>query len=721
MKKVVALSLGLMLVLAACSANTGTDETVSSTGPALSSGGGPGLTPGIFASTLQQFDSCGGFLNYVKAEAASRVTAYGLPGQGYGFGGPIASDGAFEEGFAFAGAELDDSGASFRQTSEAAPPVAGQDFSTTNVQEVGVDEPDIIKTDGTRILALTQNQLNYIDVSGDEPVLRGTLTLPWGWNQEILMSGDTAIVAGTSSRYDISPQLANGVFAPDYGYNEISVFAEIDLSDPDRLTVRQTLYVDGRYLSARMVGNTARFVFTSSPVGLDFVMPAGGGLRGESRAADVNRQVIEESTIDNWLPYFILEDNRGEVVSEGTLLGCDSAFTPSEFSGFGMTTLLTVDLGEGIDPSSGVGILSDGQTVYASTESLYVATQRWTDWNQLQEDDAQARADSMTTLVHKFDISDPRTTTYRASGTIDGFLLNQFAMSEYEGRLRVASTDSPTWAWWGGQGPDSQSQVAVYEEQDGELVVVGSVGGLGKGEQIFSVRFVEDVAYVVTFRQTDPLYTIDLSDPTAPVAAGELKILGYSSYLQPLGDGLLLGIGQDADERGVIAGSQVSLFDVSDLSNPTRLSSVTFGDGSSEVEYDHRAFLYWERTGLIVMPVQWWQYDDGYNELQEVFLGAVALEANRGGIEEIGRLTHTEPKSEAEPWDVDWRGQIRRSLVVGDTLFTLSELGLKASDLNTLEDQGFIELSSSYGGYSEGYVDGGVVTTDDTLIQSDEG
>ena len=405
------------------------------------------------------------------------------------------------------------------------------------------------------------------------------------------------------------------------------------------------------------------------------------------------------------------------MAAKGTLLGCDSAFTPSEFSGFGMTTLLTVDLSEGIDPSSGVGILSDGETIYASTESLYIATQRWTDWNQLQEGDAQVQAESMSTQVHKFDISDPRTTTYRASGTIDGFLLNQFALSEYEGRLRVASTDRPTWAWWGGQGPDSQSQVAVYEEEDGQLVMVGSVDGLGRGEQIFSVRFVEDVAYVVTFRQTDPLYTIDLSDPMAPVALGELKILGYSAYLQPLGDGLLLGIGQDADERGVIAGSQVSLFDVSDLSNPTRLSSLTFGDGSSEVEYDHRAFLYWEETGLIVMPVQWWKYDDGYNELEEVFLGAVALEANRDGIREIGRLTHIEPREDAEPWDVDWRGQIRRSLVVGDRLYTLSDLGLEVSDLDTLTDVSFVELPNAYG-----YADGdGFIVTDDTLPGSQVG
>ena len=132
--------------------------------------------------------------------------------------------------------------------------------------------------------------------------------------------------------------------------------------------------------------------------------------------------------------------------------------------------------------------------------------------------------------------------------------------------------------------------------------MIGSVGGLGKTEQIRAVRFLGDTGYVVTFRQTDPLYVIDLTDPANPVLDGELKIPGYSAYLHPVGDGLLLGVGQDATDSGQTLGTQLSLFDVSDPTNPQQIDTLAIG-GSSEVEWDHKAFLYWPEDGTIVLPV----------------------------------------------------------------------------------------------------------------------
>ena len=494
------------------------------------------------------------------------------------------------------------------------------------------------KTDGNRILAIAQGRLHYIDVSSGTPKLTSTIDLPWGWNQELLMSGDTAIVMATTSRYDLQPRLAIGMFAPDMAYSDISVFVQLDISDPENIEIVDSLYVDGRYLSARMVGDTARIAFSSAPVGLDFVQPAGGGLRGEERAVEVNRDVIEESTLDNWMPYYILEDADGDVIDEGTLLDCDAAFAPQVFSGFSMLSVLTVDLSDGIDPGAVTGVLSGGETIYASTENLYVATQQWIQRDTLNESDAVRESQSMKTYIHKFDISNPGRTDYLASGEVEGFLLNQFAMSEHEGNLRVASTNVPTWWWWG-SSQESESRVDVLGQDGNELNVIGSVGGLGQGEQIFAVRFQGDVGYVVTFRQTDPLYTVDLSDPTDPQVVGELKILGYSSYLHPLGDGLVMGIGQDADEDGRVTGSQVSIFDVSDLANPRRVQQHTFASGYSEAEYDHRAFLYWAPSGLTVLPVQWWDYSEDY-ELVDAFIGAVALDASAEGITEVGTVAH---------------------------------------------------------------------------------
>ena len=177
--------------------------------------------------------------------------------------------------------------------------------------------------------------------------------------------------------------------------------------------------------------------------------------------------------------------------------------------------------------------------------------------------------------------------------------------------------------------------------RDGEqLVAVGSIGGLGQGEQIYAVRYVGALAYVVTFRQTDPLFAVDLTDPANPVLAGELHINGYSSYLHPVGDGLLLGIGQEADDSGRVLGLQVALFDVSDPANPTRLQQLVLGQGSSNAEYDPHAFLWWEKTGTAVLPVQTYGMeviiDDGSGG------GVAGSEPGSGGTADSGSPATTE-------------------------------------------------------------------------------
>ena len=196
------------------------------------------------------------------------------------------------------------------------------------------------------------------------------------------------------------------------------------------------------------------------------------------------------------------------------------------------------------------------------------------------------------------------------------------------------------------------------------------------------MRFMGDVGYVVTFRQTDPLYTVDLSDPTKPEVVGELKIPGYSAYLHPLGDGLLLGVGQDATDTGRVQGTQISVFDVSDPSDPTRIDKVTLAEGSnSEAEYDHHAFLYWEPTGLVMIPIQqyWWD-----SEKESAFIGALALEVDsEGDLRELRRVSHPS----TDEWD--WRGQIRRSVVIGDSVYTISSKGIMKSSLSDLSEQAF--------------------------------
>ena len=223
-----------------------------------------------------------------------------------------------------------------------------------------------------------------------------------------------------------------------------------------------------------------------------------------------------------------------------------------------MLSVLTIDLANGLPAIDTDAVVAGGEIVYSSPTSLYVATQRWLGAGAPAEAISDVR-----TQIHRFDVERPRSTSYVATGAVEGFMLNQWSMSEHEGVLRVASTTSPPWTQGGAAG-ESESFVTTLATAGDRLIEVGQVGGIGRGEQIYAVRFIGDAGYVVTFRQVDPLYTLDLSDPTEPRVAGELKIPGYSAYLHPVGDGLLLGVGQDANADGATTGVQMSLFDVSD-------------------------------------------------------------------------------------------------------------------------------------------------------------
>ncbi len=633
------------------------------------------------AHSLRSLDACEDFLAYAKEHALERVGAWGLDGYAYPMmegdvvfaeeAAPAATDG-------FRGPE----GGRLRADQ---PDV---DYSTTNVQEIGVDEPDIIKTDGSRILAVGGGYLHYVDLSDGFPRLTDSLALDRGWGHQLVMAGDRLLVLSTGDRYGVAPRMAPNVWTEDLSlpYVEVTLISEVDISDPDHLRVVRDLYLDGNYVTARLVDDTVRVVIRSQPTGLEFEYPRGSGLRAEREAAEHNRRVIEESSEENWLPYYVLESReRGRLqVSEGTLVECTDVHVPEEFSGLGMTSIVTIDLADGLRPGPSAAIFSQGETVYASADSLYIATNQWWDPWVLAEEERLRRAERWTTEIHRFDISDPDDVEYRASGAVPGYLLNQWAMSEHDGYVRVASTDAGT--FWG-FGPEraSESFVTVLAERDGELVTVGQVDDLGRGERIYAVRYIGNIGFVVTFRQIDPLYTLDLSDPRRPEVLGELKIPGYSAYLHPVGDDLLLGVGQDATLGGRQLGAQVSLFDISDLKDPERIDRITFGNGNSEVEYDHHAFLFWARAGLAMIPVQQWSWDE-FKGTEEWFAGVVAVRIDPAdGLDEMGTITH-------RPDDdyYDWYDQVRRSLVVDEVIYTMSEQGLKANALEDLDELAWI-------------------------------
>ena len=250
----------------------------------------------------------------------------------------------------------------------------------------------------------------------------------------------------------------------------------------------------------------------------------------EDSALAANREVLAQSTIEDWLPRYGLSEGGDR--SEGSLVDCADVSHPRTYSGTSMLTVLTLDLTAALRPDNSVAVVADGQTVYGTGSSLYIADDHTGFPMPVDMRAGLFRDVEPTTEIHKFDITGGGKAQYVASGSVDGRLLNQYSLSEHEGYLRVATTLDQ---WSGVTAPDpvpqSESRVTVLSQRGDGLQVVGSVGGLGQGEQIYAVRFIGPLGYVVTFRQVDPLYTLDLSDPRSPRVVGELKVPGLFGVL----------------------------------------------------------------------------------------------------------------------------------------------------------------------------------------------
>ena len=313
----------------------------------------------------------------------------------------------------------------------------------------------------------------------------------------------------------------------------------VDLSDPTAPAVdRQPPGV--RLDPGRAVDRRRRSGRRAQRTGLPSTYPTDDSAAAYAAATARNRELIEATTLADWLPQ-LLPGTDGRDTEP--LLGCDDISAPPEFSGLGFSSVLTVDPDAPLTDLDAVGVQAGSDVVYASPTSLYLASTRWETWRP----EGQG-ADPTRTDIHAFDIGDPAGAAYLGSGRVQGHLLNQFSLSEHEGVLRVASTTDP--AWFDPGSPPGESRVTTLRLAGGALTEVGVITGLGVDERIFGVRFVGDQGYVVTFRQIDPLHVLDLADPAHPRLAGELEMPGYSAYLHPIGPGLLLGIGADADADG---------------------------------------------------------------------------------------------------------------------------------------------------------------------------
>ena len=599
-------------------------------------------------SALSGFESCDTLLAHLRTEGAERVGPWGFDDGWYGGWWPVdgtvplgAPDGMAVE----ASADLD-TAAEAPPTTAAAPGgddgaadlAEGVDFSGTNVQESGVDEADVVKSDGERIFIVANGELVIVDVATRTVV--GTVAVPQGDRAELFLDGDDLLLVNQGwsevgiatddiALDDIPPDdiATDDIAGPSPAGGSRTTISRITVDGTSPRLV-ETLEAEGDYVSARAVDGTARIIVRSNPQHrFPFVFPQSEA--GEDRAEQVNREAILASALADWLPSYTLLDGDGAPTDEGSLVPCQQVHAPTEFAGFGVLSVLTVDVDGRIDPSGTSSVLAPGEVVYASTESVYVATTSWFDLDTLGAAREQI-VENVTTSIHRFDIASDTSAAYTASGSVDGLVRDSYSFSEHEGHLRVVTTT-------GTNGDEtSESFVRILKVDGDALVEVGSVGDMGNGEAVQSVRFQGDVGYVVTFRQVDPLYTLDLGDPTDPVVRGELKIPGFSSYLHPIGDGLVIGVGSEADEQtGQVTGSKVSLFDVTDLAAPQEIATWVDPGSGNNVGWDTHAFLWWAPENLAVVPINTW--DRGAQ-----WAGVVLLRVENGTITEVGRIDHVD-------------------------------------------------------------------------------
>ncbi len=470
--------------------------------------------------------------------------------------------------------------------------------SGTNVQEAGVDEPDYAKTDGRRIVRLFDNELIVTDISGETARELGRTKLPRGvWSEQLLLVGDTVLVFANTEQAWYGDRIA---FDMKMAPSNAEVLA-YDIAGGEPELTSRTEY-EGTLVESRLYDGTVRLVVQSGYPVLDFVQP--NRRRSEREARRENRDIVRHSTIDDWLPRTTVDGK------ESPLVDCADVRHPTTDSGFGTLSVVTFDASRPTEHSA-VAVTTSGNLAYSSSDRLYVATPVDRSvpagiWRRRSVPSPAA------TEIHAFAL-DGKDTTYVASGTVAGQVRDRWSLDEYDGHLRVATALTHKWE-------TTDNAVTVLREQGSKLVVTGTVRGLGPREEIQSVRWFDDLAIVVTFRQVDPLYTVDLRDPSRPQVLGELKIPGFSSYLHPLGGDRLLGLGTSADKRGATQGSQAAVFDLTNLRKPQQLSVLKFGRTTELLaSQDPHAFTYVDADAIFTTVSTWY---DGSSKVLRLAVGS---------------------------------------------------------------------------------------------------
>lgn len=540
--------------------------------------------------------------------------------------------------------------------------------SRTNNQVAGVDEADIVKTDGRYVYMVANGALRIVEAMN--PRLVSVTRLP-GVVREMLVEGDRAVVF-TADR--------QGTERCTYGYDctvggdgtttRIDVFDITNRSAPQ--AIRKVEFT-GSLMAARRIGTTIHTVVADGDdaVGNYEVWPKDLPECGtnepvvRAKFAALRRDNEKRIKAATSLPS-IVECGVTTPLCAGLL---DNKFDQVHT----FTSLVSFDMRDARAPISSATVRSRPGTVFASTDALYMSTQRrkkgsgrWYSFYPSVDEVSE---------LHKFRIgTKPTDTRYVGSGVVPGHVLNQFAMDEWNGHLRVATTRGKV------PDPNVESAVSVFSEgAGGNLVRVGAVEHLARGEDVRAVRFDDDRGYLVTFKKTDPLFVLDLHDAARPTVLGELKIPGFSTYLHRLDPTHLLSIGFDANDHGDFAyfdGVLLQLFDVTKPTEPKLLHREKLGTrgSSSAALTNHLAFNYFAEKGLLAIPMTMCEGgSDGVNGTERSFAGLMVYRVDvKRGFERLGGVAHGKKGSNCDTWWSKATSAVKRSVFLDDLVYSMA-------------------------------------------------
>jgi uncharacterized secreted protein with C-terminal beta-propeller domain len=574
------------------------------------------------------------------------------------------------------------------------------EYSTTNVQEQGVDEADFVKNDGSYIYLLTGSEFRiYKAWPAGETAVISAFAIE-GEPRQMYVVGDRALV------YSVLPVTDAPVMPNDCIYRFACLFpggnlkiTVLDIKDRANPTLMREVFLSGSYVNSRRINGATYTVLTFPGIYFDGLTywPEGLNQCGEAipevearlafaKVIEKNEQIINNTSFADWLP--AMKDHRiladGSSVTDTNLFGnCENFYEPVDAQGQGFLGILGLNMLQDGKPQL-TSIVGDRGVVYASTGNLYVATSTMSyEW---MED----YSNSEKTVIHKFSLASEDTRVeYAGSGQVEGRVLNQFSLGEWDGYLRVATTTGYL------PNPNAHNSLFVLGQEGSKLQIVGSVIGIAPGEDIRSSRFFGERGFIVTFKKTDPLFALDLSDPTKPTIAGELKIPGFSTYIHPMGENHLLTIGFDASDQGDFAwfaGLRMQIFDVTDLTNPILDHYYDIGTrgSSSEATANHLAFNYFAPKNLLALPMVICEGGDlngGYGSVMS-FDGLIVFDVTAAdGFKEHGRVSHQVTDSTPTycgSWWQDPNSGVKRSIIMDNFVYSISSTLLKVNDLANL-------------------------------------